>query len=203
MFFAAIKHSAMRDKTSFRIATLVVFILVLGLQACAPAPDNKTTPVLSNQPNTTYPMPPIGGPRSFNQLGWVLSDSQHVTIGSYQNKVLVLDFYATWCQPCRKSVPLLLDLQKRYGPEGLSVVGLNVGGSQDLAEVPKFVAELKIDYPLGVPDQALTDLLMSDTDAIPQTFVFDRQGHLIKRYVGVFEASEIDELIKSALQTES
>jgi thiol-disulfide isomerase/thioredoxin len=148
-------------------------------------------------------MPPIGGPRSFSQLGWVLSDKQRVTIGSYEDKVLVLDFYATWCQPCRKSVPLLLDLQKRYGPQGLSVVGLNVGGPGDLDGVPKFVEELKIDYPLGVPDQALTDLLMSDSDAIPQTFVFDRQGHLIRRYVGVFDASDIDNLIKSALQTES
>ena len=195
-------HKAFR-KTLLRIATLIFMLLVLGLSGCAPTSDNKSTPVLSSQPNTTYPMPPLAGPRSFSQLGWVLSDKQRVTIGSYQDKVLVLDFYATWCQPCRESVPLLLDLRKRYGPKGLSVVGLNVGGPGDLDAVPKFVEELKIDYPLGVPDQALTDLLMSDSDAIPQTFVFDRQGHLIRRYVGVFDASDIDDLIKSALQTES
>lgn len=192
------------DKTSSRIATLVLLtFLALGFQACAPKSDNTPTPVLSNQPSTTYPMPPITGPKSLGRLGWTLSDGQHVTVGSYQDKVLVLDFYATWCMPCRDSIPHLLDLQKRYGPQGLSIVGLNVGGPDDLYEVPSFAREFKIDYPLGVPEQALTDLLMSDTDAIPQTFVFDRQGHLIKRYVGYSPsmANEIDEVVNSALAT--
>jgi thiol-disulfide isomerase/thioredoxin len=139
------------------------------------------------------------------QMGWVLPDGAHPTISNYQDKVLLLDFYATWCMPCRDSIPHLIALEKKYGPRGLAVVGLNVGGPDDLQAVPAFAREFNIHYPLGVPDQSLTDFLMSDVDAIPQTFVFDGKGQLIKRYIGYSAtmAEELDALIRSALESPS
>lgn len=127
-------------------------------------------------------MPPLNG-TSIKQMGWSLQDGQRSTFGEYSGKVLVLDFYATWCMPCRESVPHLIELQRRYEND-VRVVGLNVGGTDDLTRVADFARELNITYPLGLPDNDLVSLLITGPDQIPQTFVFDREGKLEKRLVG-------------------
>lgn len=187
------------------VALLTLCFVVTTLNGCEPRHENATgpTPALSGQPKTALPMPPLKSGPSLAQMGWDSNDGKHATISSYRDQVLVLDFYATWCAPCRDSIPHLIDLEKRYGPKGLVVVGLNVGGPDDLAEVPRFAREFKIQYPLGIPEQALSDLLMSDSDAIPQTFVFDRQGRLVQRYIGYgySTADQLEETIKAALKS--
>jgi thiol-disulfide isomerase/thioredoxin len=157
-------------------------------------------------------MPPINS-ASVLQLGWVLpgppeSDERSIrrqTIGAYQGKVLVLDFYATWCLPCRHSIPHLNQLQRKYQQNGLEVVGLNVGGSDDRVKVRSFAKELDIDYALGFPDQELINVLLADDITIPQTFVFDRQGILVKRFIG-YEGStgvEIEQVIDAEIKKRS
>jgi len=115
--------------------------------------------------------------------------------------VLVLDFYATWCEPCRDSIPHLIGLQKRYEAQGLQVVGLNVGGPEDLPKVPAFAKEFGIQYPLAIPDNDLVMFLMADSDAIPQTFVFDREGKLAERLIGFGpgDGERIDQAVEAAL----
>jgi thiol-disulfide isomerase/thioredoxin len=150
--------------------------------------DNGATPVLSGPPNTTFPMPPL---EARSEMGWVLSDGKRATLADYQGNVLVLDFYATWCAPCRKSIPRLIALHENYGPRGVKIVGLNVGGADDRIKVSDFAQELSIRYPLGFPDQALTDLFLSDDQTIPQTFIFDRDGQLIRRFIGYDESTGV------------
>jgi thiol-disulfide isomerase/thioredoxin len=135
------------------------------------------------------------------QLGWVRSDAARSVIGDYQGKVLVLDFYATWCEPCRKSIPELIQLRRTYQSQGLAVVGLNVGGPDDRIKVGEFSRELKIDYELGFPDKALTDVLLIGDQSIPQTFVFDRGGSLTKRFIGYssMASGELEKSIQAAL----
>ncbi|HEU4768571.1 MAG TPA: TlpA disulfide reductase family protein [Pyrinomonadaceae bacterium] len=162
------------------------------------------TPVVSAPPaNTTYPMPPLNTTSSINGMGWELSDGKHTLFSDYKGKVLVLDFYATWCNPCRKSVPHLIGLQKKYETQGLQVIGLNVGGPGDYELVPGFARELGIHYPLAIPDEELVTFLLSDSDAIPQTFVFDREGLLVDRLIGFGPSSgkQLDEAVESALKT--
>lgn len=137
-------------------------------------------------------MPPL---KADGELGWLLSDNKRATLADYKGKVLALDFYATWCAPCRESIPRLKLLQQRYGAEGLEVVGLNVGGPDDRIKVADFAKELGISYALGFPDKALTDFFLSDDQTIPQTFVFGRDGQLIKRFIG-YESSTGNELEK-------
>ena len=148
-------------------------------------------------------MPPLKG-ASLAELGWVLpTDGDNLgrgKIGDYSGKVLVLDFYATWCAPCRESVPLLVDLQKRYGEQGLAVVGLNVGGPDDRVKVPEFAKEFQIQYSLGFPDRALTDFLMPNDTSIPQTFIFKRDGTLAKHLVGFDNAAR--ETFEQVIQAE-
>lgn len=152
-------------------------------------PNHDATPVLSNHPSTAFPMPPLN---SHPEVGWVLSDGTRARLGDHQGKVLVLDFYATWCEPCRKSIPRLIALQNRYAANDLEVVGLNVGGPDDRIKVNNFAKELGVQYPLGFPDQALADLFLSDNQTIPQTFIFRRDGTLQKRIIGYDLAAEVE-----------
>ena len=80
---------------------------------------------------------------------------------------------------------------------------MGVGGAEDQPLVPDFAKELGIQYSLGKPDADLASLLLSDNDAIPQTFVFDRQGKLVRRFIGYDKEQglAIDEAVESALNT--
>jgi thiol-disulfide isomerase/thioredoxin len=122
-------------------------------------------------------------------------------LSDYEGQVVVLDFYATWCPPCREETPHLVELQRRYGAKGLNIVGLNVGGPDDRDRVADFVTEFKIPYALGYPDSQMTDLYLSDDDSIPQAFVFDRKGKLLKRFVSYTPqtSAELERTIQTAL----
>jgi thiol-disulfide isomerase/thioredoxin len=147
----------------------------------------------SRMPRTNLPMPPVsashgeslpvasgGSPRG----GWTQPDGRRVSLEDLRGQVVVLDFWATYCPPCREEVPHLLALQKRYGAQGLNVVGLNVGGDEDKPKVADFVKEFKISYQLGYPDDALASIVFAERDDIPQTYVFDRNGRLVERFFG-------------------
>lgn len=178
-----------------------LLILFLSLAACKSNDTPSETPIASAPPQgTTYPMPPING-KSLTQMGWNLGNGKRGLFGDYKGQVLVLDFYATWCEPCRNSVPHLVQLQQRYEKQGLHVIGLNVGGPEDVDKIPGFAQEFQIQYQLGVPDDDLNDFLLSDTSDIPQTFIFDRRGTLTKRFVGFGDSTgdAIDQAVVSAL----
>lgn len=159
--------------------------------------DTNNTPVMAGPPGTTFPMPPLSG-KSLGDLGWQLADGQRNFVSQYRGSILVLDFYATWCLPCRKSIPQLVELQQSYKDQGLRVVGLNVGGPEDWPRVADFARELKVQYTLAIPDSELNSFLLSDNQEIPQTFVFDRQGVLVKRVIGFTDADGVQ--IRAAVE---
>jgi thiol-disulfide isomerase/thioredoxin len=199
-------QSKMRDdiadcQLAIRVLALCGLMLLAGCNSTDNA-DSSKTPVISGPPSTAYPMPPLSG-NSLLNMGWEHTDGTRSVFSDFKGKVLVLDFYATWCVPCRDSVPHLVELQKTFEEQGLKVVGLNVGGPGDAAEVPAFAKEFGIQYALAKPDEDLIGLLLSDSDAIPQTFVFDRQGQLLERLIGYDSelAQRLDRAIESALKT--
>lgn len=183
-------------------ACTAIAVMLIGFFAIActgQSGDDQPTPVLSSAPSTTFPMPPS---KPNAEMGWVLSDGARSNLGDHANKVLVLDFYATWCLPCRRSIPHLASMQDRLGIRGLQVVGLNVGGADDRVKVAGFANELQIRYPLGFPDKSLSDFFLSDDQTIPQTFVFGRDGNLVKRFVGYDPTigTELEKTIQAALE---
>ena len=178
-------------------------ILLLSCNATDVKVSEKKTPVVSAPPaNTTYPMPPMET-SSINGLGWTTDGGKRSLFSEYKGKVLVLDYYATWCNPCRKSVPHLIELQKKHAEQGLQVIGLNVGGPEDIEKVPAFAKELGIQYPLAIPDDELVSFMLADENSIPQTFIFDRQGVLVEHVIGFGPTigPRIDQAVETALKT--
>jgi thiol-disulfide isomerase/thioredoxin len=144
----------------------------------------------------TKPPASLAGPS-----GWTFDNNQRARLADYKGKVVVLDFYATWCEPCRAETPRLVQLQRQYSAQGLQVIGLNVGGADDRAEVPAYAKEFEIQYPLAFPDDEFADAYLGDNQNIPQAFVFDRNGNQVKRFVGYSESSgaELERIVKASL----
>src|SRR6185503_17749459 len=152
------------NRQHYKILGMTALVCGLVLLASCNATDveisKNKAPVVSAPPaNTTYPMPPLET-SSINNMGWTIADGKRSLFSDYKGKVLVLDYYATWCTPCRKSVPHLIGLQNKLGKQGLQVIGLNVGGPEDLDRVAGFAAELGIQYPLAVPDDDLVAFML-------------------------------------------
>jgi cytochrome c biogenesis protein CcmG, thiol:disulfide interchange protein DsbE len=152
-------------------------------------------------------MPPLKG--NVAELGWVFTGGssavehkmRRAKIADYRGKVLVLDFYATWCEPCRASIPHLVALQQQFEKQDFQIIGLNVGGPDDRLRVADFAKELNINYSLGFPDRDLTDVFLSDEDAIPQTFVLSRKGLVVQRFIGYEEstAKALEQIIRDEI----
>lgn len=125
-----------------------------------------------------------------------------MSLASYRGKVVILDFYATWCGPCIQSIPHLVNLQSRYKSNDLKIIGLNVGGPDDPAKVQAFAKALRITYELGIPDDAMTEKYLFDNDSIPQTFIIDRDGKAVNRFIGFDNSmpAELERAIQNALQ---
>lgn len=169
-------------------------------RASSEAPASAADPQSPNR-RASLPMPPAESAHRTNsrQQGWTALDGRRTAIEDFRGQVVVLDFYATYCPPCLEEIPHLVKLQKRFGPQGLKVIGLNVGGEEDQAKVPEFVKRLDIQYQLGNPDWEFVDAFFGGNSAIPQTFVFDRQGRLVKHFTGY--DTEIAAQLEEAVQT--
>lgn len=159
------------------------------------------TPQGESVPRAAMPMPPAETAERTNARdgGWTFLDGRRAKLEDYRGQVVVLDFYATYCPPCRDEIPHLVELQRRYGPQGFKIIGLNVGGADDRVKVPDYVRELGIQYQLADPDDATVGAFLAGNSAIPQTFVFDRQGRLVERFVGYDQ--EIAQRLEKAIET--
>ena len=183
-------------------------LLLTLIVSCGGAPppvevSRGDTPKGRSAPRTSLPMPPTtttAGGSSVNAQTFTLMDERQVKLSDYQGKVVVLDFWATYCPPCLEEAPHLDALQRRFGAQGLEVIGLNVGGPDDRPKIPEFVERLKINYALGFPEPEMTDLYMGGDSRIPQTIVFDRRGRVVKHFVG-YDATISQELERTIQET--
>ena len=183
-------------KRSYFLIFVFYFLIVAGCRPAAAPVSVSNKPVsINNIPQTNLPLPPS---KNIGNLGWTLFDEKPQTLGDYKGKIVVLDFWATYCPPCLEEIPHLNELQNKYAD--LKIVGLHVGGDEDKPKIPAFVEKLKINYALAYPQDELTAILLGDDNRIPQTVVFDRNGNPINRFVGFDEIikAELDEAIEQA-----
>jgi thiol-disulfide isomerase/thioredoxin len=199
-------------------ATLAVFALVALAASCELDGASKKRAEASRSaaaggensrsPRTNLPMPPVASSHGEAASSgaapggaWTQLDGRRASLEDLRGQVVVLDFWATYCPPCREEIPHLVRLQRQFGPKGFKVIGLNVGGPDDRPKVPEFVRLYGIQYQLAEPDDETARLFLADNDAIPQTFVLDRRGHLLRHFVGYDEdvAAELERAVSDAL----
>lgn len=166
------------------IFCLFIFAFLL-FSACRPAAapvsfSNKPVSI-NDVPQTNLPMPPS---KPIGDMTWVPFEGKGQKLQDLKGKVVVLDFWATYCPPCVKEIPHLNELQAKYGAENLQIIGMHVGGDDDREEIPAFIKQTPINYPLATPDEALVSYIFGNEDGIPQTAIFDRNGNLVQKFMG-------------------
>jgi thiol-disulfide isomerase/thioredoxin len=130
-------------------------------------------------------------------------DGASLRLANYAGKVVVLDLWATWCGPCRKEVPHLVQLSKEFKDRDVEVIGLTTEDPAAAAQkVRDFAKEFQISYTLGWAG-SVGSTLMRDNTSIPQKFVITRDGRLMKRLIGfnqVTGTAELREAVEKALR---
>ena len=124
-------------------------------------------------------------------------DGQSVKLSDYRGKAVLLNFWATWCGPCKVEMPWFVDLQKQYGSQGLQIIGVAMDDSGKDA-IDKFAKEMGVNYLILQGKEAVGDAY-GGVLGLPTTFFIDRNGKIIDSNAGLIGKGEIEENIKKAL----
>jgi thiol-disulfide isomerase/thioredoxin len=143
-------------------------------------------------------LPPVF-PRPAPGFAFTTLDGKPASVESLKGRVVLLDFWATWCAPCRKSMPELQALHERYATKGLTVLGVSIDEKAD-AKVRKYVAAQKFSYPMAI-DAAKDPAWKSyRVKAVPAAFLLDANGQVVAQWTGRSPvASEVEAKVKELL----
>jgi len=123
-------------------------------------------------------------------------DGKSVHLGSYRDKVVLLNFWATWCGPCIAEIPKFSSWQTKYGAQGLQVLGISM--DDDRAPVDKFYRKYQLTYPIAMGDEHLGELY-GGVLGLPISYLIGRDGKIIERYQGETNLEQLEKKIVTAL----
>jgi cytochrome c biogenesis protein CcmG/thiol:disulfide interchange protein DsbE len=120
-----------------------------------------------------------------------------VSLADYKGKVVLLDFWATWCGPCKIEIPWFIEFQRKYKDQGFSVIG--VAMDEDGWEIIRpFAEQYKMNYPILLGNDE-TASAFGGVEVLPTTFIIDRQGRIVATHMGLVSKSEFEDAIKALL----
>ena len=117
-------------------------------------------------------------------------------LADYRGKLVLLNFWASWCGPCLEEMPRLSALQRNYGARGLQVIGVSM--DDEAAAAKGLLAKRPVDYPIALGDEKLGERY-GGILGLPQSFLIDRHGLILARYKGEADISQIEATVRSQL----
>lgn len=187
-----------------RLLTSAALLLATVSAGCQTAPtvaDSSGAPGAS-APKAAKPAKPAAAPvpgsvgESAYDFELKDSNGKTVRLSDFKGKVVVLDFWATWCPPCRKEIPGFVNLHNNYQAKGVEVIGVSL--DRGWPQVKTFMQEYRISYTILLGDQKLTEMYGGFT-GIPTTFVIDRNGVIRDVHTGYMPEETFEESVKLLL----
>jgi cytochrome c biogenesis protein CcmG/thiol:disulfide interchange protein DsbE len=165
------------------VAVVISLMLVFGIQKTRHAREGAGAGKLQGQPAPDFSLASLEG--------------KTLKLSDFRGKAVLLNFWATWCEPCKIEMPWFVELQKQYGPQGLQVLGVAMDEASP-QEIADFAHKMGVNYPIVIGKEAVGDLY-GGIPYLPSTFYIDRDGKVVDRIFGLVSRSEIEGDIKKAL----
>lgn len=142
------------------------------------------------------PAGPFFGRQPAPDFAAVDLDGRKRALSDYKGKVVLLDFWATWCEPCRTEIPEFAELQRKYGAQGLQVLGISL--DDDPRPVRGFYARFNMNYPVMLGDAELAESF-GGILGLPVAFLIGRDGRIVAKYSGRTDAAVFERDVKAVL----
>jgi thiol-disulfide isomerase/thioredoxin len=129
-------------------------------------------------------------------------DNTRMRLSDLRGHAVVLNFWATWCEPCKVEMPWFVELQKQYGPQGVQIIGVQMNDDAGVQDVASFAKDMGIGYPILVGRRQEQTAIANDYGGIaflPETVFITRDGKISEKTIGLRSKSEIEESIRKAL----
>jgi len=167
-----------------------LWVIVIGLGAA----------ILGFSVSRFLSVPPIAAPAATTDFTLPDLAGKTHSLSSWRGKVLLLNFWATWCPPCRREIPLFIDLQRRYANQGLQIVGISLDNPEAIA---RYWQEMKINYPLLIADETTYDLMAAYGNrqgGLPYSVLITSDGQVAGVKIGAYHREELETALKPLLQ---
>jgi len=126
-------------------------------------------------------------------------NGQFLQLSAYRGKVVLLDFWATWCTPCREEIPHLVELQNKYRDRGLEIIGVSMDDSPD--PVREFYQRFQMNYPVVMGNADIGERY-GGVLGLPIAFIIDRDGRIYAKHIGATEASVLEQDVRTVLASQ-
>jgi len=127
-------------------------------------------------------------------------DGKSMRLSDLRGKAVLLNFWATWCGPCKIEMPWFVVLQNKYGAQGLQIVGVAMDDASK-EDIAKFAKDMGVNYPILIGKESIGDQY-GGIPALPESFFIGRDGKMVDKIIGLKGKSEIEDAVKKALDTQ-
>jgi len=173
----------LRNKFLRLMLLLALSLLLAGCPLAGGISTRELIPASEAEPAPNFSLPDLAG--------------NTVNLSDYFGKVVLLNFWATWCPPCRREIPLLVELQSDYSPQGFCIIGISLD-TTGRGGVREFAQDYGINYPVVMADDQVIEDYGGMT-YIPTTFLIDRKQRVRMKVVGAADKQVFEEAVKQLL----
>jgi thiol-disulfide isomerase/thioredoxin len=171
----------------------ILIVLAFSISSCGKNTSNE-----NSQPvNLTY-VPGENAALNKPAPDFTLAsvEGKSIKLSDYKGKIVIVDFWATWCPPCRRGIPDLIEIQKEYGKD-VVVIGISVD-TDTKVDVASFIKQMRINYPIAYADAGVAQSY-GGVESIPTSFIIDKDGNVVDKHIGLVPKSEFTSVLNKLL----